>query len=141
MTRLVFVAGGALFGFLLSRARATEYDAILGMFRFQDFHLFGVIGVAIAVAAAGFYLLRRAGARSMAGRPIEFHRKPTHRWIFAAGLLFGTGWALTGACPGPALTQLGEGKLYAAATVAGILGGTYLYAWIQGGRASSSLKA
>lgn len=140
--RLAFVAAGAVFGFLLSRARATEYDAIIGMFLFQDLHLMGVIGVAIAVAAAGFWVLRRPDARALAGGgAIEFQRKPSHRWIFVAGLVFGTGWALTGACPGPALTQLGEGKLYAAATVAGILAGTYVYAWVrQGGSAALSHK-
>ena len=87
----LFLLFGILFGFLLSRARATEYDVIVGMFRFTDLHLAGVMAVAIAVAAAGLYLLRRAKAA------IDFQPKPPHRWMWLAGLVFGTGWALTGA--------------------------------------------
>ncbi len=87
----LFLLFGILFGFLLSRARATEYDVIVGMFRFTDLHLAGVMAVAIAVAAAGLYLLRRAKAA------IDFQPKPPHRRMWLAGLVFGTGWALTGA--------------------------------------------
>jgi uncharacterized membrane protein YedE/YeeE len=124
--RLVFVAFGALFGFLLSRARASDYDAIRGMFLLTDLHLFGVIGVAVATAAIGLYLLRRSAARSLDGQPIQLSRKPYRKGVLAGGLIFGAGWALAGTCPGTALTQLGEGKLYALATIAGILAGTWL---------------
>lgn len=93
----MFLIFGALFGFILSRARATDYDTIISMFRFTDLHIAGVIGVAIAVAALGLYLLRESQARALVGRPIEVHPRPTHRWMLVAGLVFGTGWALTGA--------------------------------------------
>ena len=126
MKRLVFVAFGALFGFLLSRARATDFDAIQGMFRLTDLHLFGVIGVAIATAALGLALLRSAGARALLGGEIRLARKSMQRGLFVGGLVFGAGWALAGACPGTALAQLGEGKLYALATTAGIAAGTWL---------------
>jgi len=123
---LVFVASGALFGFLLSAARATDYTAIHGMFRLTDLHLFGVIGVAVATAAFGLWLVRRAGARALGGAPISLAHKPFHNAVFAGGIVFGLGWALSGTCPGTALAQLGEGKLYALATVLGIVGGTWL---------------
>lgn len=121
MKNLLFVAFGAVFGFLLSRARATEFDAILGMFRLTDLHLFGVIGVAIATAAAGVFLGQRAG---LVG-PIA--RKPMTRSVFTGGLVFGAGWALCGTCPGTALAQVGEGKGYALATTIGILAGTWTW--------------
>jgi uncharacterized membrane protein YedE/YeeE len=124
--RLVFVACGALFGFLLSRARASDYEAIRGMFLLTDLHLFGVIGVAVATAAVGLFALRRSAVRSLGGEPIAIACKPYRRAVLAGGLVFGAGWALSGTCPGTALTQLGEGKLYALATVAGILAGTWL---------------
>lgn len=126
MKRALFLAFGALFGFLLSRARASDYSAIIGMFRLTDLHLFGVIGVAIATAALGLFALRASHARSLDGAPIAMRTKPYSHVVFVGGLIFGVGWALAGACPGPALTQVGEGKLYALATVAGILAGTWL---------------
>jgi uncharacterized membrane protein YedE/YeeE len=125
--RVVFVAFGALFGFLLSRARASEYEAIRGMFLLADLHLFGVIGVAVATAAIGLQLIKRSAARSLDGQPIRLACKPFSKLALAGGLIFGAGWALAGTCPGTALTQLGEGKLYALATVAGILLGTWLH--------------
>ncbi|NUP96038.1 MAG: YeeE/YedE family protein [Planctomycetaceae bacterium] len=126
MKALLFVASGALFGFLLSAARATDYAAIHGMFKLTDLHLFGVIGVAIATAALGLFVLKRAGARSLAGAPISLAHKPYHKAVFLGGIVFGVGWALSGTCPGTALAQLGEGKAYALATVLGIVGGTWL---------------
>jgi uncharacterized membrane protein YedE/YeeE len=126
MKQLLFIAFGALFGFLLSRAQATDYEAIAKMFALSDFHLFGVIGVAIASATVGLFVLRRSGATALGGDRIAIRPKPMHRGVFAGGLIFGAGWAIAGACPGTALAQIGEGKLYAFATVAGILLGTWL---------------
>ena len=120
MNKGVFVLAGAVFGFLLARARATDYAAIQGMFLLTDLHLVGVIGVAIATAAAGIALLK---ARGLAA---GFARKPYHRAVLAGGIVFGVGWGLSGTCPGTALAQLGEGKLYALATIAGITLGTWI---------------
>jgi hypothetical protein len=124
----LFVVFGALFGFVLSRARVTDYDAIAGMFRLAEFHLFGVIGSAIAVAALGLWALRRAGNRTVTGRAVEVRPKPWHTGAIWGGLVLGAGWALSGACPGTSLVQ---GKLVAPFTVAGILAGTYLYGWLR----------
>ncbi len=88
---------GMLFGFFLSRARATDYNTIVNMFRFSDLHLAGVMGVAIVTAAAGLYLLRRRRATALIGCAIDIHSKPAHKWLPLAGLVFGAGWALTGA--------------------------------------------
>lgn len=131
---------GTLFGFILSRARATDYDAIAGMFRLQDLHLMGVIGVAIGVNALGLWLLRRSGVRALSGDAIEMKPKPMKKGMFAAGLIFGVGWALSGACPGTALAQIGEGKMYGIFTVAGILAGTWLYGVITEPRGEAALK-
>ena len=93
----LFVVCGTIFGFLLHQARATDYDTIVSMFRFQDLYLAGVMGVAIAVAALGLWVLRRAGSRPIVGGQAELQRKPMQPGVFAAGLVFGSGWALTGA--------------------------------------------
>lgn len=126
-----FLVFGTLFGFALSRARATDYDTIAAMFRFTDLHLMFVIGLAIGTAALGFWVLRRTGNRTLSGQPVALRDKPWHRGAIWGGLLFGTGWALSGACPGTALAQVGEGKLVALITVAGILAGTYVYGFLR----------
>lgn len=130
MSSALFMLSGMLFGFILSRAGVTDYDTIAGMFRLTHVHLFGVIGSAIGTAALGFWVLRRAGNRTISGEPIDFRRKPWQRGAIWGGLVLGAGWALTGACPGTSLVQVGEGKLVALFTVAGILAGTYLYGWV-----------
>ena len=97
MTGVLFLLCGAIFGFLLHQARATDYDIIVSMFRFQNLHLAGVMAVAIAVAAIGLWVLRRVRPRPLVGAEMDLHRKPMQRGVFSAGLVFGSGWALTGA--------------------------------------------
>jgi hypothetical protein len=126
-----FLVFGTLFGFVLSRARATDYDTIAAMFSFTDLHLMFVIGLAIGTAALGFWLLRRTGNRTLSGQAIDLRKKRWHRGAIWGGLLFGAGWALSGACPGTSLAQVGEGKLVALFTVAGILAGTYVYGLVR----------
>jgi uncharacterized membrane protein YedE/YeeE len=96
MKALFSIGAGAIFGFLLSRARVTDYDTMLALFRLQDFFLLGVLGVAVVVAALGFELLRRAGNRSLAGRSLAYARKPLVPSVVLGSLVFGAGWALTG---------------------------------------------
>jgi uncharacterized membrane protein YedE/YeeE len=117
---------GVLFGFVLSRVGATDYDAIAGMFRATDLHLMGVIGGAVALSALGFTVVRRKAVRSLNGERIALTPRPMTRWLVAGSLMFGSGWALSGTCPGTALAQLGEGRWAALATIAGILLGSYL---------------
>jgi len=123
------LALGALFGFILSRAGATDYDAISGMFQLLDLHLLGVIGIAVLVSALGFALARRAGARSRNGEVLTFEKKPMTRGLAVGALLFGVGWAVSGTCPGTALAQIGEGRLAGVLTFAGILLGARLELW------------
>lgn len=97
MAPLMYVAFGAVFGFILHQGRVTDYDAIIGMFLLKDLHLMGVMGVAIATAAAGLFAVRRTTGRSLLGGPIDIHTKPMRKGLVAGSLLFGAGWALTGA--------------------------------------------
>lgn len=135
----LFTLFGALFGFVLSRGRVSDYDTIAGMFRLTDLHLFGVIGAAIGTAALGLWLIRRGGNRTITGDPVEVRRKPWQRGVFSGGLLFGAGWALTGACPGTSLVQVGEGKLLAIFTVAGIVLGTYAFGRLRSSGGAAQL--
>jgi len=123
----MFTLFGALFGFVLSRGRVSDYDTIAGMFRLTDLHLFGVIGAAIGTSAIGLWMIRQGGNRTVSGAPVDVRRKPWQPGVFSGGLVLGAGWALSGACPGTSLVQVGEGKLLALFTVAGIALGTYLF--------------
>ena len=121
------VGFGVLFGFLLVRLGAADPEAISGMFRLTDLHLVGVIGLAIAVNAAGFALLRRRRARARGGAPLALTVKPVARGMLLGATLFGVGWARPGSCPGTTLAQVGSGQTGALLVFAGILGG----AWLQ----------
>jgi uncharacterized membrane protein YedE/YeeE len=131
MPTLVFTLFGALFGFVLARGRLSDYDTMAAMFRLAEIHVFGVIATAIGTAALGLWLIRRAGNRTLTGAVVEVVPKPWQAGALWGGLLFGAGWALTGTCPGTSLVQLGEGKVLAAFTVAGILAGTYAYGLLR----------
>lgn len=119
---LVYLALGTLFGFVLSRSGAADYDYIQGMFLFERFQLYGIMGVAIAVAAPGLWWIKRRGV-TVTGRRIAIELKPMHGGTVAGSLLFGIGWSIAGMCPGPILVNIGEGKLYALGALAGALVG------------------
>ncbi len=116
---LLYLALGVVFGFALSRSGAADFGTVQGMFLLQDFQLYGIIGVAVALTLPGLWLLKRRG-HTLAS-------KPSHAGNLVGGALFGIGWAMTGMCPGPIFVNLGEGKLYAIPVLAGALFGTWLY--------------
>ena len=116
---------GTVFGFILSRSGAADYGFIQGMFLFTELQLYGVIGVAVIVAAPGIWLIKRRG-RTIFGRPVKIELKALHRGNVVGGVLFGVGWSLAGMCPGPILVNIGEGKVYALAALAGALAGAGL---------------
>ena len=118
---------GTLFGFVLSRAGVTKFDAIADMFLLRNLHVAGVIAVAVAVLLPTLMLLRRRGIAGPSGCSVRIAPKPRKAGNIVGGLIFGAGWALTGTCPGTALSQLGEGQLMALFTIGGILGGAALY--------------
>jgi uncharacterized protein len=118
----LYVVLGTLFGFVLSRSGAADYNYIQGMFLFEQFQLYGIIGTAVIVAAPGLWLIQRRG-RTMRGTAVSVERKPLNRGTIVGSVLFGIGWSLAGMCPGPILVNIGEGKLYALAALAGALAG------------------
>ncbi|HMR75491.1 MAG TPA: YeeE/YedE thiosulfate transporter family protein [Polyangiaceae bacterium] len=122
----VYLLFGVVFGWTLSRSGAGDYDLIQKMFLFQDFQLYGIIGTAVAITAPGLYLMKRRG-RTAGGAPVALGEKPRHRGNVVGGILFGIGWSITGMCPGPILVNIGEGKLYALAALAGTLVGAALF--------------
>jgi uncharacterized membrane protein YedE/YeeE len=119
---IFYIVLGAAFGFVLSRSGAADYNYIQAMFLFESFQLYGIIGTAVAVTAPGLWLIKRGG-RTALRRPVVIELKPLHRGNIVGGLLFGVGWSMAGMCPGPILVNIGEGKIYAAAALAGALTG------------------
>lgn len=122
-----YLGFGVLFGYFLSKGRATDYDSIVDMFLCKEFQLYGVILTAIAVISLGLWFMRRKNiptksGESFDGDPLEWD---PNRLIGA--FIFGAGWALTGTCPGTSLAQIGEGKVMAVFTVIGILAGVWAY--------------
>jgi hypothetical protein len=95
------------------------------MFLFTNLQLYGIIGSAVALTAPALWMLKRHG-RTLLGRPLHVEPKPFNRGNLIGGLLFGVGWSLAGMCPGPIFVNVGEGKIYAVAALAGALTGTAL---------------
>lgn len=125
--KILWLIFGLFFGMALSQVGASDFARIYGMFRLTDLTLYGVIGSAVIVGGLGMQLLQKHG-KSRDGSPLAIDKaKLTWRHLLG-GLIFGAGWAMTGACPGTVATQLGEGKILAFFTFAGILFGTWLYA-------------
>lgn len=120
--KLFMIVLGAIFGFVLSRSGAADYNYIQGMFLFEEFQLYGIIGTAVAITATGLFLVKRYSLK-VTGKQLWIESRPGHRGNLYGGLLFGAGWAITGMCPGPVLVNVGEGKLYALAALAGVLVG------------------
>jgi uncharacterized membrane protein YedE/YeeE len=123
---LLYVLLGTIFGFILSRSGAADYNYIQAMFLFTSFQLYGIIGTAVAITAPGIWFIKRHG-RTALGRPIAIELKPQHRGNIVGGLLFGIGWSMAGMCPGPIFVNIGEGKIYALAALAGALAGAGLF--------------
>jgi uncharacterized membrane protein YedE/YeeE len=123
---IVYLSFGVAFGWVLSRSGAADYDFIQKMFLFESFQLYGIIGTAVVVTALGLWLLKRRGV-TLGGAPLRVSPKPRHPGNLLGGILFGAGWSITGMCPGPILVNIGEGKLYALAALAGVLAGTALF--------------
>jgi hypothetical protein len=123
---MLYLLLGTLFGFVLSQSGAADYNFVQGMFLLSEFQLFGIIGTAVALTAPGLWLLKRYG-HTFGGEPLAIELKDMHWGTVAGGVLFGIGWSITGMCPGPIFVNIGEGKLYALAALAGALTGTGVY--------------
>jgi uncharacterized membrane protein YedE/YeeE len=120
---LLAVVFGLAVGFVISRIGAADYDEVHRMVTFADARLWLVFAGIVALNMAGFALLVRAGAR--------YPRNLVHRGTVAGGILFGIGWTFTGACPSVVLVQVGEGRIGALISAAGMFLGTWLYGYVH----------
>jgi uncharacterized protein len=130
-SKLKYLVAGILFGILLVKSEVISWFRMQEMFRFQEFHMYGVIGSAVMTGMISVWLIKRFNAKSLDGKPIEIHTKKIHRGNVFGGLMFGFGWALTGACPGPLFAQIGSGALAVSVPLLCALAGTWVYGRIR----------
>ena len=130
MKGLKYILAGVVFGIIMAKSEAISWYRIQEMFRFQSFHMYGIIGTAVALGMNAVYLIKKFNMKDTAGNPILFQDKArTWRRYILGGSVFGLGWALTGACPGPMFVNIGYGYGGMIIVVIGALFGTYLYGW------------
>jgi uncharacterized protein len=122
-----YLLAGTLFGIILIKAEVISWFRIQEMFRLQSFHMFGVIGSAVIVGIISVWLIRKFNIKTIYGEPIELVNRKLNKGNIIGGLLFGSGWALTGACPGPLFAQIGTGATATIITLLSAIAGTWCY--------------
>jgi uncharacterized membrane protein YedE/YeeE len=131
MKYLKYLVLGTLFGIILTKSEVVSWFRIQEMFRFQSFHMYGVIGSAILVGVISIQLIKRNRLKSLTGELVTIADKKFNHGIWIGGFIFGLGWALTGACPGPLFAQLGSGIGSAAVLILAALAGTWTYSALR----------
>lgn len=132
MKLIKFLLLGIVFGIVMTKSEAVSWYRIQEMFRFQAFHMYGIIGTAVTLGLAGVALIKKFRMRDFHGNPIMFNpkEKSVLRYLIG-GAIFGLGWALSGACPGPMVVNIGYGYWAMAIVFFFALVGTYLYGLIK----------
>jgi uncharacterized membrane protein YedE/YeeE len=131
MKNLKYLLVGIFFGVVLTKGEAISWFRIQEMFRFESFHMFGIFMTAIPAGALTLLLIRKLHLKTWEGEPVEMPEKAFHPGVIIGSLIFGFGWALTGACPGPLYAQIGSGVLVTFATLLAAIFGTWTYAYLQ----------
>ncbi len=122
---------GILFGILFVKAEVISWFRIQEMFRLQSFHMYGVIGSAVLVGMISVWLIKKFGIKTIYGETIMIAPKKFNKGQVYGGLLFGSGWAITGACPGPLFAQIGTGATVIAVTLLSAIAGTWVYGLLR----------
>ncbi len=126
-----YILAGILFGIILTKAEVISWFRIQEMFRLQSFHMYGVIGSAVAVGIISVWLIKKFNIKTIYGEPIEFVTRKFNKGNIIGGLLFGAGWAITGACPGPLFAQIGTGAVVIVITLISAVAGTWVYGYFR----------
>jgi uncharacterized protein len=124
---LKYAVAGVLFGIILVKSEVISWFRIQEMFRLQSFHMYGVIGSAVVVGIISVFLIKKLKLKSTEGEAIKLEPKKFQKGQIYGGLMFGLGWAITGACPGPLFAQIGTGALVIITTLLSAIAGTWVY--------------
>ena len=132
MKYIKFLGLGLLFGIILSKAEVISWYRIYEMFHFDSFHMYGIIGSAVILGMLFIQIIKRTKLKSIAGEDIHFPPKKISiaRYLLG-GTIFGLGWALTGACPGPMFVLLGQGFAVIGIVIVAAIGGTFVYGLLR----------
>ena len=120
-----------VFGIVFVKAEVISWFRIQEMFRLQSFHMYGVIGTAVVVGMISVWLIKKFNIKTIHGETIHFHKKSFNKGQIYGGLIFGLGWAMTGACPGPLFAQIGTGILVVSVVLLSAIGGTWVYGYFR----------
>lgn len=125
--QIKYLLVGIFFGLVFIKSEVISWFRIQEMFRFESFHMYGIIGSAVLVAMISVWLIKKFQIKTIDGEPIVLADKVFSKGQIIGGLLFGFGWALTGACPGPLFAQIGTGATVIIVTLLSAIGGTWVY--------------
>ncbi len=132
MSYLKYLIFGIYFGFVLVRSEVTSWFRIQEMFRFQSFHMYGVIGSAVLVGMITVWLIRKFNLKTISGEPIVIPKKQWSRYRYIlGGIVFGLGWGMTGACPGPQFALVGMGFTVFIVVIFAAYLGTLAYSYLR----------
>ena len=126
-----YSAAGILFGIALYKGEARSWFRIQEMFRFESFHMYGIIGTAVIVGMISVFIIKKFNIKTMNGETIVFPKKKLNKGNIIGALLFGLGWGITGACPGPLYVQIGAGYLAVIVTLLSAILGTWVYGYFR----------
>jgi uncharacterized membrane protein YedE/YeeE len=132
MKTLIYLIIGTFFGIVMYKSEAASWFRIYEMFEFGSFHMYGIIGSALAIGVVGTQIIKRYKIKALGGQEMELKpkAKSVPRYLFG-GILFGLGWALAGACPGPMYVLVGAGFGSIAIVIFGALIGTFIYGLLR----------
>ena len=130
-SNLKYMGMGILFGIIAVKSEIISWYRIQEMFRLHSFHMYGVIGTAVIVGAISVWIIKRFNIKTIQGEKVIFHSKQFHWGNVIGGLMFGLGWGITGACPGPLFAQIGSGLVVVIVTLISAIAGTYAYGVLQ----------
>lgn len=122
---------GIFFGVVLTKSEVVRWQRVHDMFLFREPFMYLIIGTGVTVAMISMLLIKKFQVNTIQGKPITYEAKPFHTGVVIGGMLFGAGWAITGACPGPIYAQIGGGEWMALFTFFGAMAGMFLYAWLK----------
>ena len=126
-----YVLVGLVFGIVFVKAEIISWFRIQEMFRLQSFHMYGVIGTAVVVGAISVFLIKKLKIKTIHGEEIVITKKEFSKGQIYGGLLFGFGWAITGACPGPLYAHIGAGFYAIIIVIASAIAGTWTYGFFK----------
>lgn len=131
MYNIKYLLAGVYFGIVLFKSEVISWFRIQEMFRFQSFHMYGIIGLGVVVGAIALLIMKRMKMSSVEGETIKLKDKKFNKGVIIGGVIFGLGWAFTGACPGPIYALVGSGYGVFIITLLSALGGVITYGLLQ----------